>query len=327
MVGVDPGRLGVFYDPGSNLKGSSMTLASRWVRLAAVACGLFSLAPVAEACSVCGCGDPLLDANDPAATTGALRLQLDTEYLDVTAGNETPGGGTDRLKQYTLKLQVVYSPLQRVSLVASLPYTRKDLSTEGFTASDVSGLGDAEVAARVAIFDLPDFAARRRQTVALSAGTSLPTGSSDQTVRGELIDEHGQLGTGSWGPFAGIHYRFEQDRWQAAASVTGRVHNSNSRDYKYGSAALWSVHGQYWPLSRVALDLGIDGRYAAEDKAGPEIVPHTGGTVLAIAPGAYFNVGAGFWLALRSQIPFYTRLIGDQSIAPTISAGLQYQVF
>jgi hypothetical protein len=37
----------------------------------------------AYACSVCGCGDPLLASSDPAAITGGLRLQLDTEYLRV----------------------------------------------------------------------------------------------------------------------------------------------------------------------------------------------------------------------------------------------------
>lgn len=37
--------------------------------------------------------------------------------------------------------------------------------------------------------------------------------------------------------------------------------------YKFGDAVLWSVHGRYRPLSKLALDLGIDGRYAEPCRA------------------------------------------------------------
>src|SRR5918911_221924 len=96
---------------------------STLLRLAAVAIGLIAFSPAAYACSVCGCGDPLLDASDPAATLSRLRLQLETEYLDVTAGSED-GAGLDRLKQYTVRLQGVYTPLQNLSVMATLPFTR-----------------------------------------------------------------------------------------------------------------------------------------------------------------------------------------------------------
>ena len=71
-----------------------------------------------------------------------------------------------------------------------------------------------------------------------------------------LVDEHGQLGTGAWSPFGGMHYRFEQGRWLAFAGLSGRVHSTNGHGYGYGSAVLWSVHGQYVPARRIVLDLG-----------------------------------------------------------------------
>jgi hypothetical protein len=304
-----------------------MSKKSNLLRLAAVAAGLVGLAPAAYACSVCGCGDPLLDASDPAATTGRLRLALDTEYLDVDAGNEEDPSLVDHLKQYTLKLQAVYAPVDRLSLVATLPFTRKDLSTAGLTSSDLSGLGDVEFAARYTLLDIPNLAAQRRQTFAVSAGTSLPTGSNSATDANGRIDEHGQLGTGAWGPFAGLHYRVEQGPWIGSASVSARLHSMNSFHYKYATAAMWSVHGQYRPIARVALDLGVDGRWAGQDRDELGLVDHTGGTVLAIAPGAYFHVGGGLWLSARAQLPFYTDLVGNQSIGPTVVAGMQYQVF
>ena len=86
---------------------------------------------------------------------------------------------------------------------------------------------------------------------------------------GSLVDPLGQLGTGGWGPFAGLHYRLEQGDWlgvsvedsslDGLASVSCRVRTQatyfdHSR-CKFGDAALWSVHGQYRPVQRLALDL------------------------------------------------------------------------
>ncbi len=93
------------------------------------------------------------------------------------------------------------------------------------------------------------------------------------------------------------------------------------------AAALWSVHGQYQPTRRVALDLGVDGRSANVDRESGAPVPNTGGTVLSIAPGAYANVAGAAWLFLRGQIPFVRRLAGVQEVFPTVVAGVQYQVW
>jgi hypothetical protein len=55
--------------------------------------GLLSAGP-ALACSVCGCGDPLLTSSDPSAISGALRLQFDVEYLRI--GMRSQGSGSSR---------------------------------------------------------------------------------------------------------------------------------------------------------------------------------------------------------------------------------------
>ena len=106
------------------------------------------------------------------------------------------------------------------------------------------------------------FGARRVQEVAVSAGSSLPTGPYNaRDTTGALIDPHGQLGTGGWGPFAGLHYRFEQGDFMAFASLSYRVRTEatyfDHSKYKFGNALLWSLHGQYRPAERVALDLGL----------------------------------------------------------------------
>jgi hypothetical protein len=152
---------------------------------------------------------------------------------------------------------------------------------------------------------------------------------------GTLLDPHGQLGTGGWGPFAGVHYRFEQADWLAFASLSYRVRTEGSyfdgSKYKFGDAVLWSVHGQYRPIRSVALDLGVDGRYAKADRmvesdgTVTSAVGNTGGTLLSAAPGVYFNASGGLWLFVRGQVPFYKSLFGEQNVLPSLTTGIQFQ--
>jgi hypothetical protein len=238
---------------------------------------------------------------------------------------------TDELDQRSLRLNVVWRPLDRFSVSATVPFTAKTMKMVGGptpeTTSDLSGLGDVDVGARWAAWRLVDLGTGMVQELALTAGTSLPTGSNDAVdASGVRVDEHGQLGAGSWGPFAGLHYRFEAGKWVAAASLSGRAHTANDVGYTYGSALLWSAHGQYLPAQWVVLDLGIDGRRAAADKDNGATVENTGGTVVSAAPGVYVNPTGGLWVFARGQVPFYQALLGEQQVRPTVVFGLQYSV-
>ena len=310
-----------------------------------VASAFFALTPTAGACSICGCGDPLLAASDPAAITGLLRLQLDTEYLRVNAGTDGQPGYTDKLTQWSYRLNAVYRPTSRLSLIATVPILDKTIHTVGGgtdeTASHLTGLGDAELGARYALWRSINLGWGRVQELALAGGLMMPTGSSgakttDATGTAIPVDPHGQLGTGGWGPFVGLHYRFEQVNWLGFADISYRMRSTgvyfDGSKYKFGDAALWSLHGQYRPLAKLALDLGIDGRYARIDKAtevgdtSSASVDNTGGLVLSAAPGVYFNAAGAFWVFARGQIPFYKNLNGEQDVKPSIAFGLQYQV-
>lgn len=304
-----------------------------------LAVALLPSAP-AQACSVCGCGDPLLAASDPAAISGRLRLQVDTEYLRVDAGTDGQPGFTDKLTQWSYRFNAVYRPFDALSLTATVPLMSKSIRTVGggaeVTNSDLTGFSDIEVAGRYALWRSVQLGARRLQELAVTAGTTIPTGSHDaRDTGGGLIDPHGQLGTGGWGPFLGLAYLLDQGDWLAFANVSGRLRTeatySDSTKYKFGDALLWSVHGQYRPIRSLALDLGVDGRYARKDKATgadgtiDDAVVNTGGTVLSAAPGIYFNAFSGAWLFLRGQIPFYKSLYGEQDVLPSFTTGVQFQ--
>jgi len=306
---------------------------------------LLTALPAARACSICGCGDPLLAASDPAAVNGTLRLQLDTEYLRVDAGTDGQPGYTDQLTQWSFRLNAVYRPISRLSLIATFPVLDKTIHTVGggtdVTDSQLTGIGDAELGARYALWRAINLGRGRVQEFALAGGLMMPTGANDarttdpSTGEVTLVDPHGQLGTGGWGPFLGLHYRFEQINWLGFADASYRMRTTGSyfdgSKYKFGDAALWSVHGQYRPLSTLAVDLGIDGRYARVDKitdagdTSSSTQGNTGGTLLSLAPGVYFNAAGALWVFARGQIPFYKNLYGEQDVYPSVAVGLQYR--
>jgi hypothetical protein len=82
----------------------------------------------------------------------------------------------------------------------------------------------------------------------------------------------------------------------------------------------------------LALDLGLDGRYAKADRftdVDGTVTPaagNTGGTILSVAPGVYFNAVGGLWLFVRGQVPAYKSLFGQQDVKPSVITGAQFQV-
>jgi hypothetical protein len=297
--------------------------------LLSLAAVLFGFPRPAAACSVCACGDSLVAIAEMPGNVGQLRLSLESETLAMTAASEASPGMTDALSQYTLRLGAVWSPLDRLNVLFTLPVTRKVMRMEGMgmdrPASDETGLGDVEVGLRWFAWEGVDFGARTRQSLALMAGASVPTGPNGAAAGGVRVDEHGQLGTGGWGPYTGLFYRLAGDVWSGFATASGRYRTRNAYGYRYGEALVWSVQAQVQPLDWLVAALGVDGRAAAADRDSGATVANTGGLVLAAAPGFHLNVVKGGWLFARAQVPFYTRLLGEQTVGPVWTAGIRYE--
>jgi hypothetical protein len=286
----------------------------------------------ARACSVCGCGDPLADAAEQAPRANALRVALETEWLTVKSASEAAEGALTTLDQYSLRVVGVWSPSDALNLALTVPFVMKRMSDAGGGLGTVAGpentgLGDLELGARWFALNRVDMRARTRLTLAISAGTSLPTGANDLSQNGERIDEHAQLGTGGFGPYAGLAWRLQGEAWGAQVSVAGRYRTENSHHYRYGEALLWSTGGEWRPQERFAVTLDLDGRLAQRDRDDGAFAPDTGGLVLAAAPAVHVNVGREVWLSVRAQLPVFTHLYGVQDVGPTVVAGLQYQLY
>src|SRR5215475_5080378 len=117
------------------------------------ASGVLVAPSVARACSICGCGDPLVLAGDSMPVANTLRFALEYEYLTATARSDDAPDRTESLTQMTLRPVVVYSPVSRINLVLQIPLVRKDWTLSGTSGAPAenaipTGLGDIDFGAR-----------------------------------------------------------------------------------------------------------------------------------------------------------------------------------
>ncbi|HET9627796.1 MAG TPA: hypothetical protein VFP84_40840 [Kofleriaceae bacterium] len=284
---------------------------------------------MARACSVCESGDPLVHASDSAGHANRLRLALDFQYLTATAASDDMPGATESVDQLTLQPVVVYSPLAELNLILQAPLLRKDWKLTGGGASEhvtPLGLGDIDLGARWFVWQSDNWTALSRQGIGLTGGVYLPTGANDARADGERIDDHAQLGRGSFGPYLGATYAYHRDPWNTFVSATVTTHTTNSFDYHYGTGVQWAVREDYRMRDWLAFELGADGRYARQDNVGDEVQVNTGGLVLAVAPGAAVNVANNLWVRAHAEIPVYTRLDGMQTLGVTVATSLEMLV-
>lgn len=281
-----------------------------------------------EACSVCGCGDPLVLASEARPAAGWLRLAIEVELLTARARSDDHPDYFEELTQLTIRPLIVISPLEALNLVLQVPLVYKSWSLSG-SAGAVErarpfGLGDLDLSARWFIVDATDLRHLRRQNFGVAAGSAFPTGADGAAVGGERIDQHAQIGTGAFAPYIGLQYAFHQDPWNAFVAATYRTHSSNAYGYRFGDALLWSARFEFRRWDWIAFGLGLDGRFAFRDRSAGEPQLNTGGLVIALTPGLTLDIYGDLWLYLRVQLPVVTSFYGEQSVGPTYTAGLQW---
>jgi len=295
--------------------------------LVAAALILVVKSELARACSVCGSDDPLVAVGDSSPNAGKLRLALSLSLVNARARSDDDPRVTEEVTRGTLTPTVVFSPLLRLNVALSVPVLRnryRATGPEGRLAVTLTGLGDTELGLRYFAWHDVNFVARRRQELAVSLGSSLPTGANDAALDGERLDEHAQVGRGEFGPHIGVLYAFHRDPWHFTADASVRAYTTNHYGYRYGSAALWNVVAEASLTERVALELGVTGRDAAHDRQSAGLQADTGGFVLQAVPGISLGLPGAFWFRARVEVPFVTRLFGVQNLGPTFAASVQW---
>ena len=225
---------------------------------------------------------------------------------------------------------LMYAPHDRVTLMAMVPYVRKDMDHVNragvpFTTRS-AGFGDITLSAIVRALDIG------HHQLLLNLGLSFPSGSISQKdnipVMGRVpLPYPMQIGSGSYDPRLGFTYNGHMDRIRWGAQAMGIFRTAeNRRDYRLGHEYDVSAWGAYefaqWVSTSARLRWSgrgnIDG---ADPRLNPAMIPtadprRRGGDQLDILFGINLLMPSGAFeghrLAFEFGVPMYRRLDGPQ---------------
>jgi hypothetical protein len=314
------------------------------------------------ACSVCGCGDPLASSGSAHPLAGSFRLDFESIYLTASAIGDAPGDTQwESLTQVNLNTTLSFAPTDDLSLIVMVPIVEKYWSLSAGPGNEFAlvpggdiadtgtpfGLGDMNIGIRYFFWQETDFKEKTHQALALSLGSYLPTGGTNiiSGITGQPIDTHAQLGTGAFGPYAGLLYNHVWDDFTLSANANVVVHttaytndiNSAVYEYTFGTSYTGGFSGQLKATDTLAVGLAVEGRYTDSDTEpnpndtyGPGVptwnTPNTGGTVIDLSPSVYWNVSGDSVLYGKVQIPTITQFNGAQTLGPTYVFGTQFLI-
>lgn len=290
---------------------------------------LFAFSRPAEACSICGC-DPstgTLGLDRPGE--GQLRVGIENRYLEKESGSvddRTREG--EREDRIDLRLQYA-TTLPRLSFQLDVPmYPWKAHYGVDSSLDDTNrGLSDLSLTARYEVLRLGGM--MPRHVVALTASVKAPTGPDAHLAAADagVVDEHKQLGTGTWDWTGGAWYTFGDFPTVAYAGVSGRLNGTNARGNHYGNALFGNVGVRRSFLESRSLYFAIE---AQAREAGKDTTPsgeydeNSGGFVGYLTATAGYALTEALLLRATVQVPVVTALNGVQSEHPVGFLALAY---
>jgi hypothetical protein len=291
-------------------------------RLAGILAISFTLfASRALACSVCGCDPAALTLGLDRPSANALRVAVEDRYLTKESGLDTEFEGE---RENRMLLRAQFAPARKFVAQIEVPFYlwRDHIGTAGVVDDTARGLGDVQVTARYELLRAGGFVPRH--VLSLVAGLKLPTGANQRSIDGD-IDEHIQLGSGSWDPSLGLWYTFGDHPWTWYSGGTVRLNTQNSRRFQYGNvvSGIVGVRRAFFD-ERFFLSFEGQARYAGYDHGLDGIDPNSGGFLTYATGGAAVAIGSDLLARLQVQVPVVSDLRGLQSEHPVAFAGLSW---
>ncbi|HEY5676948.1 MAG TPA: transporter [Myxococcales bacterium] len=291
-------------------------------RLAGVlAVSLTLFAGRALACSVCGCDPAALTLGLDRPSTNSVRLAVEDRYLTKESGLDSEFEGE---RENRMLLRAQFAPARKFVAQVEVPFFlwRDHIGTSGSVDDTARGLGDVQLTGRYELLRAGGFVPRH--VLSVVAGLKLPTGANNRTMDGE-VDEHIQLGTGSWDPSLGLWYTFGDHPWTWYTGGTVRLNTQNSRHFQYGNvlSAIAGVRRAFFN-ERFFLSLEGQARYAGYDHGSSGTDPNSGGFLGYATGGAAFAIGMDLLARIQVQVPVVSDLRGLQNEHTVAFAGLSW---
>jgi hypothetical protein len=283
------------------------------------------------ACSVCGC-DPsggTLGLDRP--TSGDLRLAVEDRYLQKESGS-VDDGSREGEREDRLGLRFQYSPpVPRLSFQVEVPFYawKAHYGVNGVQDDTYQGLSDLALTGRYEVLHFGG--AIPRHVVALTGTLKAPTGNKAHlaAVDNGLIDEHKQIGTGTWDEMLGVWYSYGDFPTVVYAGVSARINGTNQRGNHYGNALFGTlgVRRSFLEAKRLFFALDAQVRNAGKDTV-PTVPrsfdPNSGGFVGYATGTAGYSITTSLLVRGTLQVPVVTALNGVQSEHPVGYLALAY---
>jgi hypothetical protein len=336
---------------------SFTTVMGRTLGLAALAAAGLAVTPrFARACAECGCGDPTLTV---LGSEKPLRYRMRAGAIATLQG-QSSGVAADSLEisEQRLDLSVAWAPLERLFVVATVPFIRRDISSTQVGQRHVDGVGDFELRAKAFVWEDRSFSPRH--LVALTGGVRFPLAPWARDAAGTPVTPEEQIGNGAISPILGASYAFFHFPWSAYASVEATAPVVHQDWYHPAPSLRATVAAQRHVARFLAFRLGVDARFdghadeptettqaasalidrtifahpgheTGEPAPGDEAAQvhahddeHAGGTAVFASGGILVTPLADLVAFAQLQLPVLERLHDGQRNGPVISTGLVY---
>ena len=241
---------------------------------------------------------------------GDLTVGLNTEYVQfdrfsdaeliALAGDHVHAHGSDWMSVTTLG--VSYGIQDNLSLNLSLPYIYRDniragehSHSHGSAINTAESLGDSGGLGDITALGQYRFWNQGVNQAAVLFGAKLPTGRTDVTNVGELLETENQPGSGSWDGLLGLAAGTKVGGFAIDASIlyTFATEGSQNTDlgdrFQYNLAASYRVDGDsVYQGSAFDLVLELNGEWTDEKELDDETDEDSGGNTVFLSPGVRF---------------------------------------
>jgi hypothetical protein len=257
--------------------------------------------------------------------SGASGVRGDVRYLRLgtlyTNGSRAENVEHEVESHLTQQYSFIYAATSDLTLSLLVPIAerRSEMIEENGEAvtGHQFGLADMILLGRYKL--LEDHTLETTTLLSASAGVKLPTGRTNGTdSRGEALDAHIQLGSGSTDFLLGVGANVARDRFALSANLLGAITGKGANNHTFGNNLNYDATLRYrvYPseidVQSLMVGLGVYGELRGQEREDGELVDDSGGNVIYVGPSAQYFASSRLSFEAGFHYPVVHALNGTQ---------------
>jgi hypothetical protein len=290
-----------------------------WLRV--VFLSVLALPRAADACAVCGCGDPTITAlGTEKPYRNRLRASIELKHRSDAIGRER----IDQLvlSEQRLDMQLAWAAHQRLFLLLSVPVLHRDLTYVNLAHARFFNIGDIELRAKGFVWQ--DRAFSPRHLLAVTAGVKFPTAPLQRGLDGKTLPVELQAGTGSFDPLAGVSYAWFFAPGMLYVSANGTYPTPGRAGFQASPSLRVTSTVQYNALPWFAPRVGVDARIDGKGKEDGRFARDSGGFIAFMSFELLFTPVRDLLIFVAARVPFIQALSGFHREGTYANLGIAY---